>query len=165
MLSLREQPAKSALAESIPSKATVLFPVVHLQEPRPIGPLHPDNNLQLPDPSSHCAHQVLVQTPSALQKADTCSVNLVMRRPPNRLWTVLPALAGPAVLCGRSETEIDWARLQTFHMRCESRPLSLFSLTIIMVNDCRPLDLRSVTTPNSSLIPRPTAPPPGCPCP
>lgn len=109
MLSLRGQQAKSALVKTIPSKPTVPFPVVHLQEPTPIEPLPRDNKLQLqlPDPSSHHAHQVLVQFPFALPKADMSSVKVVVRRPPGPLWTVLPALAGPPALCGRNASEPD----------------------------------------------------------
>jgi len=51
MPSLREQQAKSAFAESTPSKATVPFPVVHLQEPTRLEPLPRDHNLRFTEPS------------------------------------------------------------------------------------------------------------------
>lgn len=133
MLSPRGQQAKSALAESIPSRATVRFPVVQLQKPTRIEPLHRDNNLQVPGPGSPHAHQVMVQFPPALQKADTCSVKLVVRRPPSQIWTVLPALAGPAALCGRTANECDSVRLRIFHTRCES--CSLFTFLCLLTND------------------------------
>lgn len=126
MLSLREQQAKSALAESTPFKAIVRFPLIRLHKLTQMELLYRDNNLQLPDPSSSHARQVLVQFRSALQRADTCSVKVVARRPPSQLWIVLPALVGPAALCRRTANECESARLRTFHTRYESRPVFNF---------------------------------------